>query len=150
MGEPNSARIPLHQPNIITQAVINVLTANVYNGANTACWVPNKYLLFDPTISGTDLVNIGHFCALVVHPTLGETIPSYKKLAKDKVKKETWTTGFGKEFGNLAQEDNKTGTPDMDAIRVMNLEQIKNILVDRVVARWRARNKDQNTLLCPI
>ena len=47
--------------------------------------------------------------------------------------RETWTTDFGKEFGNLAQGDNKTGTPGMDAIRVMDLEQITNIPADRVV-----------------
>ena len=36
-GEPNSAGIPLHQPNIITQAAMDELTANVYYGANSAC-----------------------------------------------------------------------------------------------------------------
>ena len=62
---------------------------------------------------------------------------SCKKLAKDEVTKEIQTTGFGKEFGNLAQRDNKAGTSGMDAVRFMNLEQIKNILVDRVVTYVR-------------
>ena len=53
-GKPNSARIRLRQPNIITQAAVDALTANVYYGANTACWMPNKYLQFDPANTGTD------------------------------------------------------------------------------------------------
>ena len=97
---------------------------------------PNKYLQFDPANTGTD-IDIEHFCVPVVHPETGKTITSYKKLAKDMVTKETWTIGFGKEFGNLAQGDDKTGTPGMDAIRVMTLEEIKNIPADRVVTYAR-------------
>ena len=97
-GEPNSARIPLHQPNIITQAAVDELTANVYYGAHAACWMPNKYLQFDPANTNAN-ADIEHFCAPVVHPVTGETITSYKKLAKDQVTSDTWTTGFGKEFG---------------------------------------------------
>ena len=78
-------------------------------------------------------MDIEHVCAPVVHPETGERITSYRKLAKDAVTKETWTTGFGKGFGNLAQGDAKTGTPGLNAIRVMTLEEIKNIPADRVV-----------------
>ena len=108
----------------------------VYYGANSACWTPNKYLQFDPANTDAN-IDIEHFCAPVVHPETGETITSYRKLAKDKVMKETWTTGFGKEFRNLAQGDKKTGTKGMDAIRVMTLEEIKNIPADRVVTYAR-------------
>eukprot|EP00804_Cyclotella_cryptica_P026973 CCRYP_019724-RA/>CCRYP_019724-RA protein AED:0.30 eAED:0.43 QI:0/0/0/1/0/0/5/0/439 len=48
-------------------------------------------------------------CAGVVHPTTGETITSYKNLIACPLLREVWTTTFGKEFGNLAQSDNKTG-----------------------------------------
>ena len=64
--------------------------------------------------------------------------------------KETWTTGFGKEFGNLTQGDNKTSTPGMNALHVMNLEEIRLISKDRVVtyARivvdFRPQKKDPN------
>ena len=61
----------------------------------------------------------------VANPTTGEIITGYKKLAREKATKEIWTTGFGKEFENLAQENKKIGTPGMDAIRVMTLEEIK-------------------------
>ena len=40
-------------------------------------------------------------------------------------------------FGNLAQGDDKTATPGMDAIRVMTLEEIKNIPADRVITYVR-------------
>ena len=59
-GEPNSARIPLHQPNIITQAAVDALIANVYYGAHSAYWMPNKYLQFDPANTETD-ADIEHF-----------------------------------------------------------------------------------------
>ena len=114
-----------------------MFTANAYYGANIACWTPNKYLQFVPTITGTNPVDIEHFCAPVVCPTARETITNYRKLAKDEELKETWTTGFGKEFGNLAQRDHKTGTPGMDTIRVMTLEEIKSIPADRVVTYAR-------------
>ena len=36
-SKPNSAHIPLHQLNIITQAAVDALTANIYYSANEAC-----------------------------------------------------------------------------------------------------------------
>ena len=90
--------------------------------------------LIPPTQVSTDSVDIEHFCVSVVHLTTGEAITSYRKLAKDEELKETWTTGFVKEIGNCA--DDKT-TLDVDAIRVMNLEQIQNIPADRVVTYAR-------------
>ena len=101
-----------------------MLAENVYYGATSACWTPNKCLQFDPANTGTD-VDTEHFCAPVVHPETSETVTSYRKLSKDAVTKETWTTGSGKEFGNLAQGDDKIGTQGLDAIRVMALEEIK-------------------------
>ena len=60
--------------------------------------MPNKYLQFDPTITGTNPIGIEHFCAPVVHPITGETKTSYMKLAKDEELKETWTTRFGEKM----------------------------------------------------
>ena len=143
-GEPNSTHISLHQPNIITHVAIDAVTANVYCGTNAACWTPNKYLLFDPASTDINMTDIEHFCASIVHPTTGETMSRYRKLVNDEEMRKTWTIGFRKEFGNLAQVDNKTGTgtPSMDAIRwmpirVMDLEQAKNIPMDRVVTYAR-------------
>ena len=97
-GKPNSARIPLHLLNIITQAAIDVLTANVYYGANTACWTPNKYLC---TVWSHYLRYRSNWQQTFLRAgspfnSGRDNITSYKKLAKDKVTKETWTTGFGK------------------------------------------------------
>ena len=47
--------------------------------------------------------------------------------------KDAWTTSLSREFQNLAQGDKKTNTSGMDAIFVMDLEQIRKIPPDRVV-----------------
>ena len=70
-------------------------------------------------------INIDHFCAPVIHPVTGESITSYKKLARDPLLSGTWTTSLGKEFGNLAQGDNKTGEQGTNCVFVMMHEQIK-------------------------
>ena len=75
-SKPNSVCILLHQPTIITQAVIDSLSEKVYYGANTVCWIPNKCLLFDPANTGADPIDIEYFCTPAVHPTTGETITS--------------------------------------------------------------------------
>jgi hypothetical protein len=45
----------------------------------------------------------------MVHPIAGKTISSYKKLMHDPAIAETWQTAFEKDFGGMAQGDNKTG-----------------------------------------
>ena len=52
-------------------------------------------------------IEMEHLCAPVVHPVSRETISEYQTLAKDPVTKEIWTTAWGKEWGNLAQNDEK-------------------------------------------
>jgi hypothetical protein len=64
----------------------------------------------------------------MVHPITGETISSYKKLIKDPATAEVWQTEFGKEFGGMAQGDNKTGQKGTNAMFVMNHNNIKKIL----------------------
>ena len=63
----------------------------------------------------------------------GRNISNYKKLAKDPVTKETWTTALGKEFGNIAQGDNKTGEQWTGCVFVMTHAEVANIPADRVV-----------------
>ncbi len=43
----------------------------------------------------------------MVHPTTGETISSYKKLMHDPATVEIWQTAFSKDFGSIAQGNNK-------------------------------------------
>jgi hypothetical protein len=78
-------------------------------------------------------INIDHFCAPVVHPITGETITKYQKLARDPITREVWTTAFGKEFGTLAQGDEKTNTPGTDSIFILELQNIKQIPKDRTI-----------------
>ena len=89
------------------------------------------------TISPKEEPDIEHFCAPVIHPVTKEHITSYKTLRKDPLLSETWTTSFGKEFGNLAQGDNKTGQQGTNSIFVLDHAHIKNISKDRVITYAR-------------
>ena len=76
----------------------------------------------------------------MVHPITGETISSYKKLMKDPATAEVWQTAFGKEFGGMAQGDNKTGQKGKNAMFAMNHDNIKKILAtgkkSLTLTRW--------------
>ncbi len=50
-----------------------------------------------------------HYANPMVHPATGETISSYNKLMNDPATAEVWQTAFGKDFGGMAQGNNKTG-----------------------------------------
>jgi hypothetical protein len=60
----------------------------------------------------------------MVHPVTGKTISSYKKLMHDPATAETWKTAFGKDFGGMAQGDNKTGQKGTNAMFVMTHKEI--------------------------
>ena len=64
----------------------------------------------------------------MVHPITGKTISSYKRLMKEPATAEVWQTAFGKEFGGMAQGDNKTGQKGTNAMFVMNHNNITKIL----------------------
>jgi hypothetical protein len=80
----------------------------------------------------------------------GESITSYKKLAHHPLLQEIWTTAMGKEFGNMAQGNRKTGTKGTDLIFVMTHKDIINIPKDcvvtyaRLVVDYRPQKKDPN------
>ena len=69
----------------------------------------------------------------MVHPVTGETISSNKKVKNNLVTAETWKTMFGKEFGGMAQGDNKTGQKGTNSIFVMSHIEIALIPSDRIV-----------------
>jgi hypothetical protein len=60
----------------------------------------------------------------MVHPTTGKTISSYKCLMHDPDTLEVWQTAFGKDFGGIAQGDNKTGQRGTNSIFVMTHDEI--------------------------
>jgi hypothetical protein len=69
-----------------------------------------------------------HLASPMVHPITGKTISSYKKLMNDPATAEVWQTAFGKEFGGMAQGDNKTGQKGTNTIFVMNHDELAHIL----------------------
>ena len=110
--------------NIVSPEAVNVSTAKVYAEVDET-WLLNDFIVAQPSQKNHDGTTIGdidveHFYASVVHPVAGETITSYKKLAYDPITRSTWTTGYGKEFGRMAQGDKKTGTKGKNSIFVMN------------------------------
>jgi hypothetical protein len=69
-------------------------------------------------------VHFEHYTNPMVHPVTGEIISSYKKMTNDPVTAEVWQTAFGKDFGGMAQGDNKTGQKGTNAMFVMMREDI--------------------------
>ena len=71
-------------------------------------------------------------------------------MARDPILCKIWTAAMGKEFGNMAQGDKKTGTKGTNSIFVMTHEQIKNIPRDcvvtyaRLVVDYRPQKEDPN------
>jgi hypothetical protein len=63
----------------------------------------------------------------MVHLVTGETISSHKWLMKDPTTAETWQTAFGKDFGGMAQDNNKTGQQGTHSIFAMTHEEISRI-----------------------
>jgi hypothetical protein len=117
-------------PNVITQEAVYHLAAPI----NPPLWTPTSFLTACPTAHRNNFdLDIEHFASPVIHPVTGASITRYQKLAKDPLLRDTWTTAFGKEFGNLAQGDKHTKTQGTDSIFILPHEKIKQIPSDRVV-----------------
>ena len=112
---------------LVTQHAINALTISEcinYMDAFTP-----RCLLTDDDVRPTDpTLHAEHFASPMVHPITGETITSYKKLMHDPATAEVWQTAFGKEFGGMAQGDNKTGQKGTNAIFVMKHNELAKML----------------------
>ncbi len=74
-------------------------------------------------------INYKHYANPMVHPVTGETISSYKKLMYNPATTEVWQTAFGKDFGSMAQGDNKTGQKGTNAMYVMTHDKIARTIV---------------------
>ena len=108
-----------------------------------------------PTNMGQDAIkeihlNVEHFCAPVIHPITEKLITKYTELARDEEMRELWTTVFGKEWGSIAQGDNKMGSVGTNSLFVMMHDQIKHIPRDRtityrrIVVDYRDQKADPN------
>jgi hypothetical protein len=109
---------------IVTQHDINPLMSNEHKILNLT-FTPT--FILPPAVECTPML-IKHFALQMVHPVTGETISSYKKLMHDPATSKMWQTAFGKDFGGMAQGDNKTGQKETNAMFVMTLNEIKHVL----------------------
>ena len=112
---------------MILQEALTAFTATVW-GTSPNHFIPQS-MRWDEQKSNTAL-KMEHFYAPVVHPVFGETIKKNQTWARYPVTKETWTTARGKEWENLSQGDDTSGT---DALSVMAHKEIRNISKDRTV-----------------
>ncbi len=106
----------------ITRHAINILTLKEQASFNTI-YITTK-LMQHAKIP----VHFEHYANPMVHPVTGETILSYKKLMNDPATAEVWQTVFGKDFGGMAQGENKTGQKGANAMFVMTREDIAHAL----------------------
>ena len=104
------------QQKIVTRQAINVLTMMEKVSVDNI-FVPRNLEQSHQAAPGP--VNLKHYMNPAIHPVTGETFTSYKKAMKDPAIAEVWMTAFGKDFGGLAQGDNKTNTKGTNAMFVM-------------------------------
>jgi hypothetical protein len=96
----------------------------------------------------TTAANSEHLAMPMIHPTTGKTITSYKKLMNNPATMEIWQTAFGKDFGGMAQGDNKTGQQGINSIFVMTHAEFLLIPADcaikyaRVVVNFHPQKLD--------
>ena len=127
-------RLPggLQNNNIISQEAINFLTECIWNNSPDIC-TPTK-LKTKPSLVCLDLQQVA---MPMVHPTTGETISSYKRLVHNLATAEVWQTAFGKDFGGMAQGDDKTCQKGTNSIFVMTHDKIKHIPKNQTVTYAR-------------
>eukprot|EP00804_Cyclotella_cryptica_P023697 CCRYP_019320-RA/>CCRYP_019320-RA protein AED:0.37 eAED:0.35 QI:0/0/0/1/1/1/6/0/1607 len=149
-GEPSKTPSCVPTNDITFQRAVNLLTHNVYKDPQHT-WVPNSFISSSPLEDTSPYdVDVEHFCAGVQHPVTKETITNYKTLIKLPGMHDIWTTAFGKEFGNLAQGDLKTGEKGTNTLFVMSHDEIANIprgrtiTYGRIVIDFRPQKTDPN------
>ena len=76
-------------------------------------------------------INFEHYANPMVHPLTGATISSYKKLMHDPATSKVWQTEFGRDFGGMAQGDNKAGQKGTNAMFVMTHDKIARTLAGK-------------------
>jgi hypothetical protein len=113
---------------MISQEAITLLTECI--------WV-NSLDIYTPaklkTKTAPSRLDFSQVAMPMVHPTTGKTINSYKRLMHDPATSEVWQTAFVKDFGGMAQGDNKTGQKGANSIFVMTHEEIQLIPMSQTV-----------------
>jgi hypothetical protein len=106
---------------LVTQQAINVLTIQEEVSLDTM-YTPQAMINEQAQVLPT---MFEHFVSPMVHPMMGETISSYKKLMNNPAMAEIWQTAIGKDFGGMAQGDNKMGQKGTNTMFVMTHDKIK-------------------------
>ncbi len=105
--------------NIISQQALNFLTDEVWNNSASS-YMPKNLRPKDNVTAA----NLEHLAIPMIHPTMGKTVMSYKKLMNDPATMEIWETAFRKDFGGVAQGNNKMGQHGTNFIFVMTHAEI--------------------------
>jgi hypothetical protein len=130
---------------LVTQQAINVLTIQEEVSLDT------MYTLQAMMNECTQVLPkmFEHFASPMVHPLTGETISSYKKPMSDPATAEIWKTAFRKDFGGMAQGDNKMGQKGTNTMFVMTHDKIKQAVAAgkfftymNPVVNYRAQKED--------
>ncbi len=105
---------------LISQQALNVMTMREALTPLTVV-TPRKFV---PIAYEDNVPDFAHFASPMVHLTTGETISSYKRLINDPETAEVWQTVFGKDFGGMAQGDDKTGQNGTNSVFIMTHKEI--------------------------
>ena len=108
--------MPKARAAIISQQALNALTTQEALYKHVAFTHP-KFVDSRP--------NFAHYTSPMIHPVTGDIISSYKRLMNDPATAEVWQTALGKDFGGMAQGDDKTGQKGTNSIFVMNITKSK-------------------------
>jgi hypothetical protein len=110
---------------IVTQHALNVLITAEHDNIKII-FTPNSLLAAN--VQTMRDVNFEHYTSPMVHPVMGKTISSYKKLMHNPATAEKWQTAFGKNIGGMAQGANKTGQKGTNAMFMMTHDKIQHVL----------------------
>jgi hypothetical protein len=141
------SNVNMAQSHIISQQALNAMTIKetLYP---PAAFSPNHLMI--PAV-GNNIPNYAHYALPMVHPTTGETITSYKRLINDPETAKIWQTAFGKDFGGMAQGDDKTGQKGTNSLFMMKHEEKamaknegKMWMYTRIVIDYKPQKEDPN------
>ena len=142
----------LARQQLVTQNALNALTISECANMMHA-FTPRRLLVEDDLQPAYPAHFAEHFASPMVHPVTGETISSYKRLMNDPATAETWQTAFGKDFGGMAQGDDKTGQKGTNAMFVMTHDEIRQVLAQKKkftygnpVVDYRPQKEDPNRI----
>ena len=93
------------------------MPSRVFYEEPSVSWTPQSFIeASQKSLQHNYETNIEHFYAPVVHPGSGKIILKIQKLMNNPVLQNIWNTAFGKESGNIAQGDMKTGEKGTNSI----------------------------------